>query len=144
MKKEIKITRDHIYGLVASRMEWEGTRTPAKEADYSRVSLAESDRRLLHSLFDEAAMHAIDLCRPFLESASNTDDALTLKVAIPTGQNADNFSMALKKMLTSHVLALWQDIVTPDRASATFDRRNDYATKLLAILYHHPAPKRKS
>lgn len=143
MQTEIKITREDIFRKVTSRMEWEGTRNPTEGNDYGRVSVAESDISLLHSLFDEAAMHAMDLCRPFLTSASNSDESMTMRISIPPGQDAECLRMAVDNMMTSHVLAQWQDIVIPPRAQASFEKRDDYAGKVLGILYHHPAPKRQ-
>jgi len=142
MQTELKITREDIFRKVASRMEWEGTRNPIEGNDYGRVSVGESDRSLLHSLFDEAAMHAMDLCRPFLASASNSDESLTMKISIPPGQDSESLRMAVDNMMTTHVLAQWQDIVIPPRAQASFAKRDDYAGKVLAMLYHHPVPKR--
>lgn len=142
MQTEIKIRRDDVFRKVTSRMEWEGTRNPTEGNDYGRVSVGECDRSLLHSLFDEAAMHALDLCRPFLTSALNSDESLTMRMSIPEGQDMESLQMAVDNMMICHVLAQWQDIVIPQRAQATFEKKEDYAGKVLAMLYYHSAPKR--
>lgn len=142
MEISVFITRESIFGRVRRRMEWEGTRSPLGEDAYGRVSVSEADRSLFHSFFDEAAMYAMDLCRPFLSSVSNTDDALSLRITLPDDTEDSGLSMAVGNMMASHVLAQWQEIVSPDRAQANFSRRDDYAGKTLAILYHHKAPRR--
>ncbi len=89
-------------------------------------------------------MHAIDICRPFLQRVSNTDESLSLTLSLPEGGDPAGLEKTMESMLTSHVLALWQEIVAPQRAAATFLRRDDYSLKLQSILYHHPAPKRST
>lgn len=142
MEISVFTTRESIFGRVRRRMEWEGTRSPLGEDDYGRVSVSEADRCLFHSFFDEAAMYVIDLCRPFLSSVANTDDALSLHITLPDDAEDTGLSMAVGNMMASHVLAQWQEIVSPARAEGSFSRRDDYAGKVLAILYHHKAPRR--
>ena len=142
MDKEIKISRDSIFKGVSRRMEWEGTRSPLEQDNYGRVSVSEADRSLFQSLFDEAAMHTIDLCRPFMKSVANTDDSLAMTIVIPGDADDTGLPMAMANMMTSHVLAQWQEIVSPARAAASYAKRDDYAAKLLSILYHHRAPRR--
>ena len=142
MELQITLTRDSVFAGVARRMEWQGTRGPLGQDEYGRVALSESDRSLLHSLFDEAAIHAIDLCRPFLTAAANTDSALTLDITLPADAEATGLPMAIENMVCSHVMAQWQEIASPERAEASFAKRDDYASKALAILYHHRAPCR--
>ena len=141
METIITITRESVFSQVARRTEWQGTRSP-ENPDYSRLTLSEADKALFHSFFDEAAMHAIDICRPFLRRVVNNDEALTLTISAVESPNADSLAPAMENMLTSHVLSLWQEIVCPSRAEATLQRRDDYALKLQSILYHHPAPVR--
>ena len=142
MEISIKIKRDAVFRQVARRTEWQGTRSP-EDCDYDRLTLSEADKALFHSFFDEAAMYAVDLCRPFLRRVSNTDAALTLSVAVTECPESDSLAKAAENMLTAHVLGLWQEIVSPARATATFERRDDYACRLQSILYHHPAPTRQ-
>lgn len=144
MDKEIKISRDSVFKGVSRRMEWEGTRSPLEQDNYGRVSVSEADRSLFQSLFDEAAMHAIDLCRPFLKTVANTDDSLTMTIAIPEDADDAGLPMAMANMMTTHVLAQWQEIVSPERAATSYAKRDDYAAKLLSILYHHRAPTRRN
>lgn len=144
METSFKITREYVFRQVARRMEWEGTRSPLEDDSYGRVSVSESDRSLLHGLFDEAAMHAIDIFRPFLLSASNTDEALTLHIDLPTDAEEEGITIATGNMVTAHVLALWQEIVSPARAGSSYERRDDYAGKIHANLYHHRAPRRQT
>ena len=139
----IEIKRDTVFRQVARRTEWQGTRSP-ESPDYQRLSLSESDKCLFHSFFDEAAMHAVDVCRPFLLRVANTDEALTLTVNVTEVPDTGSLAKTAENMLTSHVLALWQEIVSPSRATATFLRRDDYSLKLQSILYHHPAPLRSN
>ena len=141
METTIKTHRTTVFSQVAKRTEWQGSRSP-QDRDYDRLALSEADKSLFHSFFDEAAMHAIDLCRPFLKQAANTDDALSLSLSIPDGSDVASLEKTTENMLTSHVLALWQEIVSPQRAAGSFSRRDEYACKLQSILYHHPAPKR--
>lgn len=141
MEIKIEIKRTDVFRQVARRTEWQGTRSP-EERDYERLTLSESDMTLFHSFFDEAAMHAIDLCRPFLKSASNTDEALTMTVMVNDGTDSVNLKTTVENMLSSHALSLWQEIVSPQRAVGSLSRRDDYALKLESILYHHPVPKR--
>lgn len=141
METTIEIKREAVFSQVARRTEWQGTRSP-EDNDYGRLTLSDADRVLFQSFFDEAAMHAIDICRPFLRSASNTDESLTLSVSVPDGPDAGALGKTTENMLTSHVLGLWQEIVSPQRAASAFARRDDYAFKLQSILYYHPAPVR--
>lgn len=143
MEINIEIRRNAVFSQVARRTEWQGTRSP-QDNDYDRLALSESDKALFHSFFDEAAMHAIDVCRPFLLRVSNTDEALTIAMTVNDSTDTASLQKATENMLTSHVLALWQEIVSPQRSAATFTRRDDYACKLQSLLYHHPAPKRKT
>ncbi len=139
----ITIPRKSVFAQVARRTEWQGTRSP-EDRDYDRLALSESDKSLFHSFFDEAAMHAVDVCRPFLQRVGNTDESLTLTLTLPEGSDPVGLEKTMENMLTSHVLALWQEIVAPARSAATFARRDDYSLKLQSILYHHPAPKRST
>ena len=141
METIVNITRDAVFRQVARRMEWVGTRSP-EDRDYERVAMSESDKNLYHSFFDEAVMHAIDICRPFLRSVSNTDEALTLQLSIREESDHASLAMTVSNMLSMHVLALWQEIVSPERAANAYAKRDDYASKLQSILYHHPAPVR--
>ena len=143
METSIEISRKSVFAQVARRTEWQGTRSP-EDRDYDRLTLSESDKALFHSFFDEAAMHAIDICRPFLQRVANTDEALTMTLILPNEPDAASLKTTTENMLTSHVLALWQEIVSPQRAASSFSRRDDYALKLQSILYHHPVPVRKS
>lgn len=142
METTVTIPRESIFSHVARRMEWTGTRSP-EDSDYNRVALSEADRSLLHSFFDEAAMHTVDLCRPFLTSVANTDTSLVLFLSFPDSSDLLTFKTTAENMMAAHVQALWQEIVSPARSSASYAKRDDYALKLQAILYHHPAPKRK-
>ncbi len=139
METSIEITRKAVFAQVARRTEWQGTRSP-EERDYERLTLSESDKTLFHAFFDEAAMHAIDLCRPFLQSVSNTDESLVMTLSLNNVCDPASLEKTTESMLTSHVLSLWQEIVSPQRAATTLARRDDYALKLQSILYHHPAP----
>lgn len=139
----MKFTRAAIFKGVACRMEWEGIRNPTDENACDIGSITEADRSLFHSLFDEAAMHAIDICRHFLTSASNTDDALTLCLDLSRDAKADDLPMAMENMMTNHILTLWQEMVNPDRADTSAKKREASTSKILSILYHHSAPKRK-
>lgn len=141
MEATLKITRQSVFTQVAKRTEWQGTRSP-QDRDYDRLALSEADKSLFHSFFDEAAMHAIDICRPFLKSVANTDEALTMTISITDSTDTASLQKTTENMLTSHVLALWQEIVSPQRAATSFSRRDEYSCKLQSILYHHPAPKR--
>ncbi len=133
MQTTITIPRQTVFNQVARRTEWQGTRSP-QDNDYDRLALSESDKALFHSFFDEAAMHAIDICRPFLKKVANTDEALSMTLTLQEGSDTASLSKACESMLTSHVLALWQEIVSPQRSAATFLRRDDYALKLQPIL----------
>lgn len=141
MEINIEIRRNAVFSQVARRTEWQGTRSP-QDNDYDRLTLSESDKALFHSFFDEAAMHAVDVCRPFLQRVSNTDEALTMAMTVNDTTDTASVQKATENMLTSHVLALWQEIVSPQRSATTFTRRDDYACKLQSLLYHHPAPRR--
>lgn len=139
MDTTIEIKRQTVFSQVARRTEWQGSRSP-EDRDYDRLTLSEGDKALFHSFFDEAAMHVIDLCRPFLRRVANTDDALSMTIRLTEGPDSDTFGKTLENVLTSHVLALWQEIVSPSRAAASFARRDEYALKLQSILYFHPVP----
>ncbi|MDE5997284.1 MAG: hypothetical protein K2G77_03625 [Muribaculaceae bacterium] len=128
---------------MARRTEWQGTRSP-EDRDYNRLALSEADKSLFHSFFDEAAMHAIDICRQFLLRVANTDSSLCLTLSLPSSTDTASLKTTIENMLTSHVLALWQEIVSPQRAASSFTRRDDYALKLQSILYHHTAPQRST
>ncbi|MDE6479309.1 MAG: hypothetical protein K2L45_03490 [Muribaculaceae bacterium] len=141
MDTSIKITRSSVFSQVARRTEWQGTRAP-EDRDYDRLALSEADKTLFHSFFDEAAMHAIDICRTFLKSVANTDASLRLTLSVNDSVDTASLKKTIENMLVSHVLALWQEIVSPQRSSSSFTRRDDYALKLQSLLYHHPAPKR--
>lgn len=141
MEKTIEITREAVFSQVAKRTEWQGARSP-EDRDYDRLALSETDKSLFHSFFDEASMHAIDLCRPFLHRVANTDEALTLTLNVTEGPDIDSLAKTVENMLIAHVLGLWQEIVSPQRAASSFLRRDDYALKLQSILYFHPIPVR--
>ena len=141
METKFEIKRSTVFSQVARRTEWQGTRSP-EDRDHERLALSEGDKALFHSFFDEAAMHAIDICRPFLSRVANTDDALSMTIRLTEGPDTDNFGKTLENMLTNHVLGLWQEIVSPARSATTFNRRDDYALKLQSILYYHPVPVR--
>ncbi len=143
MEISVKIPRQTVFRQVARRMEWQGTRAP-EDRDYDRLSLSESDKALFHSFFDEAAMHAIDICRQMLKSVSNTDEQLKLQLSISDSADSLQLSTAIENMMTAHIVGLWQEIVSPQRSGATFSRRDDYALKLQSILYHRPKPSRLS
>ena len=146
METTITTTRERVFRLVARRMEWQGTRS-GKDSDlYGRIAISEADNSLLHNLFDEASMHAIDICRPFLISVSNTENALTLRLSPNACRDEAaeaTLGSAITGMLAAHVLAQWQEIVSPERAAASYSKRDDYASKVQSILYHHPAPVRQ-
>ena len=141
METIIEIKRAAVFSQVARRTEWQGTRSP-EDQDYERLALSEADKALFHSFFDEAAMHAIDICRPFLRRVANTDEALSLTINVTEGPDTEGLERTVENMLTAHVLGLWQEIVSPDRATGSFLRRDDYALKLQSILYYHPVPVR--
>ena len=141
MEKTIEIMRETVFSQVARRTEWQGTRSP-EDNDYGRLALSESDKALFHSFFDEAAMHALDICRPFLRRASNTDKTLSLTLSISEGSDTESLGTTMENMLTSHVLGLWQEIVSPQSAEGSFRRRDEYGPKLQSVLYHHQAPIR--
>ena len=143
MEISIEITRKSVFTQVARRTEWQRTRSP-EDRDYDRLALSESDKALFHSFFDEAAMHAIDICRPFLQRTANTDEALSMTLTLPNDPDTASLKTTIENMLTSHILALWQEIVSPQRAATSLSRRDDYSLKLQSILYHHPIPVRKS
>lgn len=141
----ITIPREAVFQRVARQMEWEGTRGLHGDTQYSRVSLSESDTALLHSFFDEAAMNAIDICRPMLRSVSNTDEALTLAIAL-SEETDDSITATLQptlmSMVVAKVLSQWQDIVMPEKSGRSESRHSAAETKFQASLYHHPAPVR--
>lgn len=127
-------------------MEWEGTRSPLEKDAYGRVAVAVADFSLLHSLFDEAAMQSVDICRPFLLSVVNSDEALTLKMNLSDSGNSEisaSLQAAVFNMMSASVLVQWMEIVCPDRVGRMQSRCDDCKSKLLAILYHHPAPVRR-
>ena len=138
METTVAITRAAVFQGVAQRMEWEGD----KDGSQDLLSVSERDRSLFHSLFDEAAMHAIDICRPFLTSASNTDETLTLNLTLSKDAMAEDLPMSLQTMLTTHIVALWQEMVNPARADLAAKKKDAATSKIQAILYHHPAPRR--
>ncbi len=142
METIIAIRRETVFSQVARRTEWLDTRS-SEEAAYGRLTLSEADKVLFQSFFDEAAMHAVDICRPFLRRVANTDEELTLTMSVAEGPDAGSLGKTVENMLTSHVLGLWQEIVSPARAATAFQRRDDYALKLQSILYHHSAPQRE-
>ena len=142
MEISVNITRESVFRSVARRMEWVGTRSPQEGTDYSRVSLSEADRSLFHSLFDEAAMQCVDICRPFLKSVANTDESLSMTLSVTAGAEYHSLQMTIGALLSAHVLAQWQDIVSPERSASSYARMEDCTSKILAILYHHPAPAR--
>lgn len=139
MEKNIEIKRATVFAQVARRTEWQGTRSPEQQ-DYERLTLSEADKALFHSFFDEAAMHVVDICRPFLRRVANTDEALSLTINVTEGPDIGGLAVTVENMLTAHVLALWQEIVSPSRAAGSFLRRDDYSLKLQSILYYHPVP----
>lgn len=141
METNITISRKSVFSQVARRTEWVGTRSP-QDNDYERLALSESDKSLFHSFFDEAAMHAIDICRPFLKRVVNSDDNLSMTLTPSEGCDISGLEKTVENLLTSHVLGLWQEIVSPQRAGVSFSRRDEYSCKLQSMLYHHTAPKR--
>lgn len=146
MQTILTVSRDDVFRSVARRMEWEGTRSPLENDAYGRVAVAEADFSLLHSLFDEAAMQTVDICRPFLQSVVNSDEALILKMNLSdSGESEISLSLqaALLKLMTASMLVQWMEIVCPDRVGRMLSRCEDSKSKVLAILYHHPAPVRR-
>ncbi len=143
METTIEIKRDTVFCNTARRMEWQGTRSP-EERDYDRLALSEGDKALFQSFFDEAAMHAIDICRPFLRRVANNDQSLLMTLCSPEETDAESLAKTMENMIVAHVLGLWQEIVSPQRAASSFSRRDDYALKLQSILYHHTAAIRYS
>lgn len=141
METSITIRRDTVFRQVARRMEWVSTRSP-EENDYDRLAISESDKGLYHAFFDEAAMHAIDIFRPFLLSVSNTDESLTLNLDVSAEADINTLGMTAANMVAMHVLALWLEIVSPPRASSGYAKRDDSACKIQSILYFHSAPVR--
>lgn len=141
MEKTISILRESVFRQVSRRMEWTGTRSP-EDNDYGRLALSETDKNLFHPFFDEAAMHAVDICRPFLKSVSNTDESLTMTLGMNEEAGLESPAPVVESMITQHVLALWQEIVSPGRAAGAYAKRDDYAWKLQGILYHRQAPSR--
>lgn len=127
-------------------MEWEGTRSPLEKDAYGRVAISEADASLLHSLFDEAAMHAVDIFRPFLLSVVNSDEALSLNLNLSDSlpeEMIQSLREATENLLSVSVLGQWMEIVCPDRTAKLAARGEDADSKVLAILYHHPAPVRR-
>ncbi len=142
MQTSIIIRRDKVFATASRRMAWVGTRGREESPDYERVVPDEADHALLHTFFDDAAMRVIDLCRPFLERVSNTDEALTLRLARGAGPDEEQLCNALEQMLEAYLLGEWQEIVCPQRAATAFARSDEAAAKAAAILYHHRAPVR--
>lgn len=143
---KIQVTRDEVFQAVARRMEWEGTRSPLEKDCYGRVAVSETDYSLLHSLFDEAAMQAVDICRPFLMSVVNSDEELVLNISLSETsgvERAESLQTAVFNMMVAGIQTQWMEIVCPDRAPRTGKRQEECASKVLAILYHHPAPVRR-
>lgn len=145
--KTITITtsRQRVFDRVARQMDWQGTRSAEGTESYERVSLSESDSALLHSFFDEAAMHAIDLCRPFLQSVKNTDDSLTLSIALSDHSDEsvrESLNPIMYNLLSVHVLRQWLEIVDPARVEGCAGKLREADSRLLSALYHHPAPVR--
>lgn len=136
------ISRQEVFQQTSRRMAWVGTRSEGSDNDFDRVSLSDADYALLHSLFDDAAMLAMDLCRPFLTAAANTDEMLSLSLSLREHQDADQLRLALSQMIEAHILGQWQEIVAPSRAPGAFARSDMAARKAAAILYHHRAPVR--
>ncbi len=142
MQTSIIIRRDRVFATASRRMAWVGTRGREESPDYERIVPDEADHSLLHTFFDDAAMRAIDLCRPFLEGVSNTDEALTLRLTRGANPNDEQLGRALEQMVEAYLLGEWQEIVCPGRAPSAFARSEEAAAKAAAILYHHPAPIR--
>ena len=141
MEISLEISRNAVFAQVARRTEWQGTRAP-EDRDYERLALSPSDKSLFHSFFDEAAMHAIDICRPMLQRVANTDESLSMTLHLSDCQDTESLKTTVGNMLTWHVLALWQEILSTQRSVASFARLDDYALKLQGILYHNPIPVR--
>lgn len=142
----LTITREDVFRSVARRMEWEGTRSPLEKDAYGRVAVSEADYSLLHSVFDEAAMLTIDVCRPFLQSVVNSDEALILNMSISDSvgiEIQDSLQSAVFNMMSMNMLVQWMEIVCPDRVVRMQCRCEDSKSKVRAILYHHPAPVRR-
>lgn len=143
----ITASRQKVFERVARQMDWLGLRGSESAEEYGRVAISEADTVLLHSFFDEAAMHAIDICRPFLQSVRNTDDSLelTLTVSDHCDQSMrDGLAPILFNLLSMHVLRQWLEIVDSGRTEGCASRLRDADTKLLGALYHHTAPVRVS
>lgn len=141
----ITTTREAVFARVARQMDWHGTRGAEGTEAYGRVAISEGDRSLLHSFFDEAAMHAIDICRPFLQKVTNTDEALTLRLGISDATDATAeaaLEANLFNLMTVHVLRQWLEIVSPDRLESCASKIREADSRLTGALYHHPAPVR--
>lgn len=141
----ITVSRQNVFDRVARQMDWQGTRGAEGKESYGRVAISESDSSLLHSFFDEATMHAVDICRPFLQSVSNTDDSLSLTIGLSDHSDESvtaSLHPVLFNLLSVHVLRQWLEIVDPSRAEGCAGKIRDADSKLLAALYHHPAPVR--
>lgn len=141
----ITAARQKVFDRVGRQMEWQGTRSAEGTDSYGRVTLSEADASLLHSFFDEAAMHAVDICRPFLQSVKNTDDSLTLTIALSDTSDdsvRESLNPILFNLLTIHVLRQWLEIVSPEKAEGYAAKIRDADSKLVGALYHHPAPVR--
>ena len=143
MEMSIVSGRDGVFRAVARRMEWEGTRCPLVEDGYGRVSVRDADRALLHSFFDEAAMHVMDVCRPFLMGAVNDDEGLRLRMECSVAVDGAELQMAVDNMLVADVLAQWQEIVSPGRAGSSGRRRDECGLMVQSMLYHHRRPVRR-
>lgn len=142
MEITLTTTRESVFANVARRMEWEGTRNPLEEENYSRVAMVEADKSLFQSLFDDAAMNAIDVCRPFLVAVSNTDKSLTIKLELSAETSVSELQQAIDSMLTYHVLAQWLEIVSPSRGESASKKKDAGCSKILSIIYHHKKPVR--
>lgn len=145
--KTITITasRQSVFERVSRQMAWQGTRSADGAESYGRIALSESDTTLLHSFFDEAAMHAIDICRPFLRAVANTDDSLRLTLGMSDSTENDterNLNSILGNLLAVHVLRQWLEIVSPEKTESCGAKIRDADSRLVAALYHHPAPVR--
>lgn len=141
----IVIRRDDVFQRVARQMDWEGLRGLRGESDYGRVAINPADRALLHSFFDEAAMNAIDLCRPFLKSVSNSEEALTLTLSLSDDADSalsETLRPAVFNMLAAKVTVMWQEIVIPEKTLSSREKQSEAESSISAILYHHPRPVR--
>lgn len=139
--------RQAVFERMARQMAWQGARGPAGAESYGRVAISEADASLLHSFFDEAAMHAIDLCRPFLQGVKNTDDSLYLTLALSDHTDesvAESLNPIIFNLLSVCMLRQWMEIVDPERMGGCVAKLREADSKLLGALYHHPAPVRNA